>query len=254
MWRLILLLVFCSPAFGQSVSAIYQPLQQVRDPELRQVQMDWRANRLLEDLTEQLSRKFALRQPLAIGLGECGQSNAFYRSDRRMIYICLELIPDLVGRVAKERDRDGSVSREVMVSTVAGALVFVVLHEMGHAVIDIQNLPVLGREEDAADMISTFLILDDPELASRAVAGGLWFFSRQRLIPNFFSQRHLTGEHSLDPQRAANLACWAYGRDPQRYAWAMQAAKVTSQRAARCAGEYEQLSRSVRELLRDTLR
>lgn len=251
--RLILLLTIAGSAAAQSFSSTYQPVTQIRSPELRQLQIDWRKRRLLEGLTDQLSRQFTLSQPLKIGLGECGASNAYYRPDAKIIVMCLELIPDLMERMF--RGHAGNGDRQRMANTVVGALVFVVLHELGHALIDIERLPVLGREEDAADMISTYLILQEPGLADIAVAGGLFFFSKQTsLLPNFFSQRHLSDEHGLHPQRAVNLACAAYGKDPRRYEWAMHVARVTNQRAVRCKGEYEQLEQSVRTLLQHVIR
>lgn len=251
--RFIFLLAFSGSAAAQSFSATYQPTNQIRDPELRQLQIDWRSNRLLEGLSEQLSRQFTLSQPLKIGLGECGTVNAFYRPDGKVIVLCLELIPDLVNRMLREQG--GRLERQAINNILAGALVFIIFHELGHAFIDIESLPVLGRQEDAADMISTYLILQEPALADSAVAGGLFFFGKQRsLIPGFFSQRHMSDEHGLDPQRAVNLACAAYGKDSKRYVWAMHTARVTDERARRCSGEYQQLERSVRELLRNVIR
>ncbi len=161
-FRLLCLLFVVGSASAQSFSAHYQPVSQIRSPELRQLQVTWQTNRLLEGLTEQLSRQFILSQPLKIGLGECGVSNAYYKSDAKIVVLCLELIPDIVGRLIKE---EGSrLSQEAINNTAAGALVFIVFHELGHAIIDIEKLPVLGREEDAADMISTYLILKEPSL------------------------------------------------------------------------------------------
>ena len=253
LFRLIFLLVLAGSATAQSFSAQYQPVSKIRSPELRQLQIDWQTNRLLEGMAEQLSRQFSLSHPLKIGLGECGTSNAFYKADGKIIVLCLELIPDLVGRlVREERTR---LNRETINDTVVGALVFIVFHELGHAIIDIEKLPVLGREEDAADMIATYLILQEPALADKGLAGGLFFFSKPTsLVPGFFSQRHMSNEHGLNPQRAVNLACAAYGKEPQRFVWAMHAARVSSQRANRCAAEYVQIDRSVRELLRQVVR
>lgn len=224
----------------------------VRTPELREVQDDWRRGRVLESIAEYVSRKFSFNESLKLVSGECGQPNAYYMRDRKLLVLCLELFPDLADRLIRERGR--KADRVEMGNLMAGALYFIVLHELGHALIDVQSLPVLGREEDAADQISAFLVLGDEELAP-ALAGAIWFFGpKATLFPGFYSQRHLSDEHSLGPQRAANIACWAYGRDPQRYAWALQAARVTSQRAARCADEYAQLDRSVRGLLKDAIR
>lgn len=251
--RLIALLAVSGSAIAQSFTATYQPIEKIRSPELRQIQNDWRNNRLLEGMADQFSRQFILSQPLKIGLGECGMSNAFYKADVKLIVLCLELIPDLAGRIIQEQGT--RENRYTTKDIVLGALVFIIFHELGHAIIDIENLPVLGRTEDAADQISTYLILQEPALADRGVAGGLFFFSKETTsIPGFFSQRHMSDEHALNPQRAVNLACAAYGKEPSRFVWAMHAARVTNERAARCAGEWAQLNRSVRDLLRRVLR
>ena len=127
----LLLLAFVTTASAQTVTASYQPISQIRNTDLRQLQMDWRRGRLLESLAENLSQKFTLNQMLTIGLGECGQPNAFYQRDRKIIVVCLELIPNLVDRVRRERSQ--RASPEEVKNLVAGSLVFVVLHEMGHA-------------------------------------------------------------------------------------------------------------------------
>ena len=52
---------------------------------------------------------------------------------------------------------------------VAGAFIFVFFHELGHALIDVYELPITGREEDAVDQLSTWILTDgtdDGELYS----------------------------------------------------------------------------------------
>jgi hypothetical protein len=247
-------ILLCAPfvqAAAQSFRIAYQ--DNPRDPVLRQMLEGARNNRMLEGFAEALSRGMQLNQPIVLGLGECGRANAFYRPDRRMVVMCLELFPDMLTRL--DREYGSRISNDQRSSLLAGALAFVFLHEIGHALIHVQNLPVLGREEDAADQISTFLLINElgPN-TNEAIAGGLWFFSPRSLVPGYFSQRHLSDEHALMPQRAANLACWAFGREPNRFAWALQSGRVTRERAMRCQAEYEQLSRSVRALLKDTVR
>jgi hypothetical protein len=43
--------------------------------------------------------------------------------------------------------------------TIIGPLVDVFLHESGHAVFDLLKIPVFGREEDAADQFSAYIML-----------------------------------------------------------------------------------------------
>ena len=55
---------------------------------------------------------------------------------------------------------------------VASNLVAIFYHELGHALIDQLDLPVLGKEEDAADILSVLLIDEvwEPEVAEDIVA------------------------------------------------------------------------------------
>ena len=54
---------------------------------------------------------------------------------------------------------------------LAGVFAGVILHETGHALFDVLDVPIMGREEDAADEISTFVALQfQPKLADVVVA------------------------------------------------------------------------------------
>jgi Putative metallopeptidase len=64
-----------------------------------------------------------------------------------------------VARNLKDNPRLGKLTqeeRENAVQFVAGNMLFVLLHELAHAAIADLELPVLGREEDAADEFANF--------------------------------------------------------------------------------------------------
>jgi hypothetical protein len=98
---------------------------------------------------------------------------------------------------------------------VIGNLLFVLLHEMGHVAITEMGLPVLGREEDAADAFAAVSMIwmknafSDRVLAEAAKG---WFYSdqrdRMRNVPVAFYD-----EHSLDRQRAYQIVCYMVGSD-----------------------------------------
>ena len=73
--------------------------------------------------------------------------------------------------------------REKHVEFVVGNLLFVLGHEAGHAAISDMGIPVVGREEDAADIFSTLMALmcedgfGDRVLANASLG---WFFSDRR--------------------------------------------------------------------------
>ena len=159
-----------------------------------------------------------------VSFADCGTANAFFASafgDRLAeVVICHELT-QLFSQFY------GNNEQAFLAST------FVLMHEMGHAFIDILDLPVLGIEESYVDGVAAVL-LGESGLAEGSVLAG-WFFGGQTNTPFFDS-------HRAGPQRLGDLACWGVGADP-----ALQQDPLTSQIAAQliqtgrnCQAEYNQ--------------
>jgi hypothetical protein len=123
---------------------------------------------------------------------------------------------------------------------------FILLHETGHALIDILSLPSTGREEDAVDQLAavTMMLNNWDDQATDEVIASL------KLVALWFSVNASGGggdrdadmaryadEHSLSEQRYFNLLCMMYGRDPDRYAQIVQDGLLPEARAGRCRAE-----------------
>ena len=129
---------------------------------------------------------------------------------------------ELAGRLANDPRMRGlsAQKRQERVAFVVGNLLFVLGHELGHAVIAEFDLPVLGREEDTADVyaISKSLTIVNNELSHRALmrASTAWFMSARRArrdgeTPAYHEQ------HGLDQQRAYHIICLMVGSDPDKF-------------------------------------
>lgn len=207
-------------------------------------------NRVLEGIAEKLSGQVFLPTPVVITIAECGNANAFYNPQYRAIVLCYELIAQLSNGI--QRTFQGKASPQEINAAISGGLSFIFIHELGHALISVLDLPVLGREEDAADQIAAYLLLQSPGSSPPyGLAGALWFFRSDTL---FYTRRHFSDEHSLGPQRQSNLACWAYGKDSVRYQYLLIGKYLTPERASRCGAEYQRLDTSVRRLLGKNVR
>lgn len=127
---------------------------------------------------------------------------------------------------------------------------YVAQHEVGHLVINELSLPVLGREEDAADSLSTlFMLAGDPQLTGDTlrVAVQAWIIGHNRSGPPPFQA--LAGEHSLDLQRAYHAICMMIGKDPETFTPVADYLDMPTSRRERCGWEYERLARSWRTVL-----
>lgn len=219
-----------------------------RSPALQELQAELKRAHFTEQLADALTRDIDLPKALVVATAECGTANAYYSPQNSAVIICLELLNHLSTGI--RRDLGHALAPEELPKVVAGAVGFIVAHEVGHALIDQLELPVLGREEDAADQIGTFFVLGSAN-APTALAGALWFFRGKTVI---YTRKHFSDEHSMGPQRQSNLACWAYGKDQQKFGYLLNGGYLPQARASRCAAEFAKLDRSVRQLIGSRLR
>jgi Putative metallopeptidase len=116
---------------------------------------------------------------------------------------------------------------------------FILFHEIGHSLINLWHIPVLGREEDAVDAFST-IFMTDVVKDGRVALWGADFFnavsSGEKYGPVAFAD-----EHSLSPQRAYSIACWVYGSNPTAFGYLARI--VPHERLTRCPGDTDSCAR-----------
>ncbi len=124
---------------------------------------------------------------------------------------------------------------------VEGNLIGTFYHEMGHALIDVLQLPVLGQEEDAADTLAVVLIHDlweaeDAELLGRATAD--YYYYTVDWSGDAADDTEWWGVHGPDEQRYYTHVCLFYGTDPERLADLATEYELPEDRAEGCAEEF----------------
>jgi hypothetical protein len=205
----------------------------------------FKETRLLEDTVHELNGVFALPSDVPVVLRECGEVNAFYDPETREISLCYELIEHFSEIFMADVQTDEEA--EEAGTAVAGATMFTFFHEMGHALIDLYDLPVTGREEDAVDQLATMILLqggDEGETA--ALDGANSFVSEEE---SELDDLTFWDEHSLDEQRFYNVVCWSYGNNPEGLQSLVDDETLPADRAERCPAEYARMSRSWDKLL-----
>jgi Putative metallopeptidase len=146
--------------------------------------------------------------------------------------------------------------RRGIVQFVAGNMLFTLLHEMGHAHITEMGLPVLGREEDAADSFAVVTMLKvgsgfSHDVLVQATMG--WFLSALRdekegvKLP-FYDM------HGLDRQRAFQIVCLMVGSDPDTFKDLAEKIDMPEERQSSCQGDYSNASWSWETVMKPHLR
>lgn len=143
-----------------------------------------------EGVVNELAETFELPRPLTVrGVNGYGDGPYYYGADNSIV------LPYGFAAFALEVMAESSPesSEEELGEQATAVNDFILGHEFAHALIENFGLSVLGKEEDAADSISTALLLDVP--------GG----------------DEYADTHSLDAQRSLNILCWVAGSSERSF-------------------------------------
>jgi len=241
---LILALLAAAPAMAQpqlkgSVDFDYLPAAAPENIEMRERLMQRKA---LDELAQFLS-PLKLKRTLRLVTDECPErsaENAWYSGRDATITICYQYV-NLFARYAAAPDMLPGFTREEI---FVGAFLSTVLHELGHAVFDLLDIAVFGHEEDAADQISAFVLLQfGPDVARTTIKGAAykWFMSAIQRPPTYYDT------HGTSAQRYYNYLCIAYGGQPETFGDLAGGGLLPRSRLEDCALEYAQVRRAFDE-------
>jgi hypothetical protein len=208
--------------------SIYERLKQVRALERMQT----------------LLSPFRLPRPLLLKVSGCdGVSNAWY--DEGFVTVCYEYLADLL-KNALEQTLPSGITQE---DAILGPFMDVFLHETGHAVFDQLKVPVIGREEDGADLFSAYIMLQfGKEDARRLIMATAYQYKADVVSPQVPLTKY-ADVHGIPAQRFFNVLCLAYGADEKLFADVVEKGYLPKERAEGCYMEYEQAVFAFKKLI-----
>ncbi|MCZ4346097.1 DUF4344 domain-containing metallopeptidase [Devosia neptuniae] len=122
--------------------------------------------------------------------------------------------------------------------------VFTMYHEIGHMLVGELGLPVLGKEEDAADSLATILLLtdedDDDAYEALIDSADGWYFNAVNSTGSGVDDFSYYDEHSLDIQRAYAMVCMMVGKDPDAFAETADEYGLEAEQQENCAYTFDQ--------------
>jgi hypothetical protein len=136
---------------------------------------------------------------------------------------------------------------EATAQFVTSNIVSTLYHELGHALIEVLELPVLGKEEDAADGLSALLTdqIWDEEAATQITYDSAFTYAAYAAEADAEGgDPVLYGTHSLNLQRYYTLVCHFYGANPDLRADVAKDLELPEERAEGCADEFALLESS----------
>jgi hypothetical protein len=195
---------------------------------------------------QQFLAPFRLPRALLVKVEGCdGDANAFYEND--VITVCYEYIEDLRKTMPAETTAAGVAPIDALV----GPLFDTSLHEFAHALFEMLRLPVLGREEDAADQVSAYIMLQLGKVEVRRLIGGVAYAykTEAEAATKPPTMTHFADVHGTPAQRFYNVLCIAYGADKQLFGDIVEKGYLPKDRAEDCKDEYQQVAYAYEKLI-----
>lgn len=125
---------------------------------------------------------------------------------------------------------------------------FILEHEFTHALISLDNIPVLGKEEDAADTLATLLLLKSPEGDKLAFsAAQFWADFSGRQDPPAVAD--YADAHSLDLQRSYAIICEIAGSSQKNFDEINKTGILPKGQIESCPAQYQQDVKSFTQVL-----
>jgi hypothetical protein len=180
-----------------------------------------------------------LPRKLTVQVDQCGAPTRPYKVGGP-VTICYEMI-EQIERVAAK------ASPNMQQVVIVGTFVQAVLHEVAEAILDLLQVPVWGRMEDAADRLAGFIMLQFGEAVARqTIIGTAVFFE---VSGKTWTGSQFADVNSPEAQRYFNYLCVAYGANPKIFEFLVKADDdkkpiLPQDRARRCRGEYEQIRKA----------
>jgi hypothetical protein len=146
--------------------------------------------------------------------------------------------------------------REQLAEFVSGNMLFVLLHELGHTTIEELDLPVLGKEEDAADAFASLTLIHiKSEFSEHVLAEAAkgWFMADRRDSKEGEPVVYYD-EHGLNQQRAFQIVCYMVGADPVRFKDLAEETKLPKDRQQSCSEDYRTAAKAWGVLLQPHVR
>lgn len=231
-----------APAQTNSIEIAYIPPKNAQHQPIYQLMKD---RRVLERM-QQLLSPFRLPRTLTLKVEGCdGEIDAWYADDA--VTVCYEYLHYL-WQSAFKRTKFEDVAQ---IDVLLGPLFDVFLHEFGHAAFDLLDVPVFGREEDAADQVSAYIMLQFGKAeARRLILGTAYAYKLEAEDPSErMTMTSFANEHGTPAQRFYNLLCIAYGADAQLFADLVEKGYLPKDRAEGCEGEYAQVRKAFERLI-----
>jgi hypothetical protein len=192
-----------------------------------------RGSQILEAWTNYVNRNLKpMSGRIEASFIECGKADSSYDAKKQRIVLCYEEADRSFHTLVRLVYQD---ENELLIAWI-GTMLYHFYHELGHALVEILSMPVLGKEEDTADQFAVIALLRHPHGWNLALGAADYFHA---LTPT--GSRQAPGSTHGDPlrsERSYTVLCLVYGSDPLKHGHLVDKGRLPQDRAESCRAEY----------------
>jgi len=203
---------------------------------------------IIDEAVADLEGMFALPIPITIRFGPGLDGPSYFQGMISMPYEFL-MQNDLILTHTNYYE-----TGEEALAAILNTTEFVLYHEVGHALVDVLDIPVLGKQEDAVDgfaaVLSTIWELDEIALSTADILEATAMLGSGSEI----TDAEFWDSHSLNEQRMFAIFCLIYGSDPQEHTTLLSDVGMPAEQHDRCTIDFQYTYRSWSRMLQGYLR
>jgi hypothetical protein len=164
----------------------------------------------VDTLVESLNEKLLLPTNITIVFTE--DEDMYYQPETKEIHIGYNVIPE---HEAQYLTLYPNAPKQEAMDFAIEAVTFFTFHELGHALIDVYDLPAVGNEETDGDTLAAIIVLEYYENGLNIILDAATVFDVwDEQSGGKYTENDFEDEHALNPSRFYNILCLALGYNP----------------------------------------
>lgn len=246
----LLAITFLFSGISLAADNVIVRYQQSHDIKLQPIAKKLQANSSIQDAIGLMNEEFVFPEPLTIVFG--GNDGPLYDPAPNEILIPYRFFDDVEQRfnaINYASDEQGEANPESLEQAVMDVIIHTLFHELAHALIANYELPIVGKEEDAADNLAAVLAIEYFENGAEIAISAADLFYLEGDEISEFEDADFWDEHSLDLQRYYTTLCHVYGSDEIAYAYLLKETGFSTERGELCIDDYERTANNWLTLL-----
>ncbi|MEM7617831.1 MAG: DUF4344 domain-containing metallopeptidase [Pseudomonadota bacterium] len=198
-----------------------------------------KAEGFIQVIKNELSRDVSLSEPIIVDFMQLKDPDEgpYYDPEEKKIVIPYHFWTYVYDEL--NQDAQGEMATDELNILTGDIIIHMLYHEIAHALIDVKELAITGREEDAADELAVLMILDHFEKGTYIALTAADFFELEGSYQDEITDEDLFGEHALDDQRFFNILCLVYGYGDAEAKEIMTELEVDEERLGICEEDFD---------------